>query len=929
MAPPAFDYSNGRAVVQHGSIFYSPNCSRPVDIPQEPVHSSDPFRWHRLDVSMFKQPVWWDQNWAWRSFIPLAPSFLFAPFEPLCAMPRIEEVRFSFPAPSGEMVTQIRFRLPEDDIRQWLWAEDLIVKAAYELRLRYSIAGNSPPKPSSFHFDRAHKSHPIAKRMACLARDWFAVWMGYLAFIIAKSENRVAKTAPADPSSAAPDWYSYLLKQPEFDELWLDGLSQSAVCTFDWKTPRAGIIFQWSVNDRDREPIEWYSKHNIPLWFIWSNREEQAIRNNTDLNFLRPPDDLIQEALNILFAAPGLPLAGLIIQKYFALGNDPITNKTIEFLRLQYAPTFVFEYTAKRFINQEALLQETEATADARLEVFKVLRDNTIKATAHAASSYPYHGLSATAAPHAAPSVQSQDVPATVRETGRNYNEFFAAREKRQQEMIKLESAVDRQRRESREQKPGVVNATIYEWEKTQSSGGLELYKRVKVNKKANETVFHSYRSHQRLFNAFSNEWDLCEDFQFGIVDNTSYSDDGYDSGNDDVYPVNAVSQPTKAPPSAAPIDTDMGQSWCEYSRAPLETMSLVYGYVPHAGETDIPPTLSWERMLNFMGFVRNLEELDVGEPERSAMMNFFAAVLNAVNTYKSDKVVAKNFENLSLLFQFEHVRRPTEDLFVFSSPKSDSCRWVLGVHSATAALYVCRYILENPMAHTIVTVAHRLLDRGIPFRTLLPLTCSPRQVTIAEPYVPRSYRLSDHTFTKADFDVAMLACRSVLSSPQGRAALLQGGIVGRIAREYVSKDGVLSGPSIEVTAHRVGYLVPSGDNNIKFCDDQLTANEVAIICGTYSLHTPYKGQVAVWTWFPPPEAWVHNRTGCHWLDWTERCEDIFQRILTGIHDGTGRPRSTTQWLTHLRGQNVSRILIKHNDVRSQQFMDAMVPIGQ
>ncbi|KAF8156129.1 hypothetical protein B0H34DRAFT_799189 [Crassisporium funariophilum] len=853
---------------------------------------------------MFKQPVWWDQNWAWQSFIPLAPSFLFVPFKPLCAMPRIEEVRFSFPAPSGGMVTQIRFRLPEDDIRRWLWAEDLLVKAAYKLRLRYSIAGNTPPRPSSFHFDRAHKSHPIAKRMACLARDWFAVWMGYLSFIIAKSENRVAKTAPADPSSAAPDWYSYLLKQPEFDELWLNGLSQSAVCTFDWKTPRAGIIFQWSVNDRDREPIEWYSKHNIALQ-SHSGGAKHSVRR------------------------PGSSSGGSHNSKVLYAWRRPHHQQTIEFLQLQYAPTFVFEYTAKRFVNQEALLQETEATADARLEVFKVSRDNSIKATAHAASSYPYHSLSATAAPHAALSVQSQGVPATVRETGRNYNEFFAARNKRQQEMIKLESAVDRQRRESREQKPGVVNATLFEWEKTQSSGGLELYKRVKVNKKANKTVFHSYRSHQRLFNAFSNEWDLCEDFQFGIVDNTSYSDDGYDSGNDDVYPVNVVSQPTKAPPLAAPMDIDMGQSWCEYSQAPLKTMSLVYGYIPHAGVNNIPPTLSWERMLNFMGFVRNLEELDVGEPERSAMMNFFTAVLNAVGTYKSDKVVAKNFENLSLLFQFEHVRRPLEDLFVFSSPKSDSCCWVLGVHSATAALYVCRYILKNPMAHTIVTVAHRLLDRGIPFRTLLPLTCSPRQVTITEPYMPQSYRLSDHTFTKADFDVAMLACRSVLSSPQGRAALLQGGIVGRIAREYVSKDGVLGGPSIEVTAHRVGYLVPSGDNNVKFCDDQLTANEVAIICGTYSLHTPYKGQVAVWTWFPPPEVWVHNHTGCHWLDWTEQCEDIFQRILSGIHDGTGRPRSTTQWLTHLRGQNISRVLIKHNDVRLQQFMDAMVPIGQ
>ncbi|KAF8151428.1 hypothetical protein B0H34DRAFT_678062 [Crassisporium funariophilum] len=288
MAPPAFDYSIRRVVVQHGSIFYSPDCSWPVNIPQEPVHSSNPFRWQHLDISMFEQPVWWDQNWAWQSFILLAPSFLFAPFEPL------------------------------------------------------------------------------------------------------------------------------------------------------------------------------------------KRRQPQML------------------------------------------------------------------------------------------------------------------GLSATVAPHAAPSVQSQGVPATVRETGRNYNNFFAACKKRQQEMIKLESAVDRQWRKSQEQKLGV----------TQLSGGLELY--VKVNKKANKTVFHSYRSHQQLFNTFSNEWDLCEDFQLGIVDNTSYSD-----------------------------DIDMGQSWCV---------------------NNIPPTLSWKRMLNFMVFVRNLEELNVGKPERSAMMNFFAAVLNAVGSYKSDKVVAKNFENLSLL---------------------------------------------------------------------------------------------------------------------------------------------------------------------------------------------------------------------------------------------------------------------------------------
>ena len=37
---------------------------------------------------------------------------------------------------------------------------------------------------------------------------------------------------------------------------------------------------------------------------------------------------------------------------------------------------------------------------------------------------------------------------------------------------------------------PGVKNTEVYEWLKTQSSGGQEVYKRVKVNKKHNEDVY-------------------------------------------------------------------------------------------------------------------------------------------------------------------------------------------------------------------------------------------------------------------------------------------------------------------------------------------------------------------------------------------------------------------------------------------------------
>ena len=372
MAAPAFDYTNGSAVVQHGVIYYSPNCTRPVVIPPSPTYSSDPFRQPRLNSTMFKQPVWWSHGWAWQSFIPLAPSFTLSPFGSLCAMPRIEEIRFSSPGHSEET----RFRMNEDDTRRWMTEEEHIVKIAHVIQLRYGIPGSLPPKPSSFHFDHFHKSHQVAKRMICVARDWFAIWMGFVAYLIAKSATLVPSGRP-DNSSPAPDWYNHLRNEHNFSEAWLDGLLVSTACSFDLGTPRAGIVFQWSEENRHCESIKWFYDHNIPLWFVWSSKEEQAILDNPSLAYLQPPNELIQQALTVLFSVPDVPLAGLILQQYFRIGNDPITNKTIEFLCLQYAPSFVFEFTAKIFLGQEDSLKyirqrSTQESIDADLITLKV-----------------------------------------------------------------------------------------------------------------------------------------------------------------------------------------------------------------------------------------------------------------------------------------------------------------------------------------------------------------------------------------------------------------------------------------------------------------------------------------------------------------------------------------------------------------------------
>lgn len=954
MASLNFDYINGSVVIQHGTIFYSPNCSRAVDLPCQMPHMPDPFKQPRLNTSMFKQPIWWSGGWAWLSFIPLAPSFLFTSFEPLCHMPRIEEVDFSFIDSSGESRSEVRFRMAEADITCWIEEEQRIVQLAHFVKLRYGIWANTPPKPSSFHFDRAHKSHPIAKRMICLAREWFAIWMGHLSYIIAKAETLVPN-GERDVSTPLPDWYNCLRKEPIFSEAWLEGLINSTVCAFDLQTPRAGIIFQWSEEDRYRDSIEFFYKNHIPLFFIWSSKEEQAILSNHMLSYLQPPDLLVEAALTSLFNVPNVPLAGLIIQQYFHLGANSVDNKTLELLRLQYAPSFVFQFTTDEFLSQGTALKKIKATAGPCLQALKASRDNQLSTNARAASSFPFQGLLATTStvlPSTVPPSPSS-FPAP-QERGRIYNhfdDFFAARSKRQEELMKVESPKDRQRRISREQQPGFQKATMFVWEKAQSSGGRQLYKRVKVDRRYNELTFHDFKSHQRLYNAFANEWDLCEDFCFSPIDDSD-SDDEYDSdgGYDNGYPQEFVSQPRPTLPAPVEVDapmhceSDEALSVLPYCTDPLEAMVLVYGYLPRMGPNDRPSTHSWDSVLGFLGFVNTSELLEVEASEKNAMLSHFDAVVSQIGSKEADDLLAKAFENLSGAFTFEHVQRPSIDLFVFSSPRSNACQWVLGVHSAVAALYVCRYILENPHAHNILTVALRLLDRGIPFRSLLPLSCSPRQCTIVKPYSPRAYRLTNYKFTKADFDVSMRACQSVLASPQGRAALLQGGIVGRIAKEYLSKDSVLDGPSFEVTVHQIGYHVPSSNSDIHWCDDELTEDEIAVICGTYSLYTgksslhsiyvnsnDFSGipdQVAVWSWFPPPLAWKHARSGCNWLDWTERCENIFLDILKKIESGKAQPKSRSDWISFLRGQATSRMLVKQNNARSEQFMNKVVPTG-
>ena len=75
-----------------------------------------------------------------------------------------------------------------------------------------------------------------------------------------------------------------------------------------------------------------------------------------------------------------------------------------------------------------------------------------------------------------------------------------------------------------------------------------------------------------------------------------------------------------------------------------------------------------------------------------------------------------------------------------------------------------------------------------------------------------------------------------------------------------------------------------------------------------------------------PPAAWEVNCSGCNWLTWTEQCESKFLNILSDARTSKGKPRSHSDWVSELRGQQTARILIKQNNSWSEAFMSKVVP---
>ncbi|KAJ7740778.1 hypothetical protein B0H14DRAFT_2989860 [Mycena olivaceomarginata] len=138
----------------------------------------------------------------------------------------------------------------------------------------------------------------------------------------------------------------------------------------------------------------------------------------------------------------------------------------------------------------------------------------------------------------------------------------------------------------------------------------------------------------------------------------------------------------------------------------------------------------------------------------------------------------------------------------------------------------------------------------------------------------------------------------------RGHAALRYGGVVGRIAQAVLLSEDALLGPSGDVTEH--GICFQNRRSNELYWDDELSAEELDLICGIYHVATgqhdhsaPGNRQTSTISWWPRPIYFEKSGLNVGW--WSPACEDFYQKRLKQIARGDATLPTQGEWKNNMK----------------------------
>ncbi len=607
-------------------------------------------------------------------------------------------------------------------------------------------------------------------------KGWLSLYMAILAYVVAVVQE-IDKEGPGDDT--LPTWF---VKMDQYDEILLSGLRSYTAYTYS--VERVGIFLEIVKPPMHQVSIDFLIKYCVPVWYRWGPEEISKAKHDPSLGRLAPPPDQLQRA--------------------------------VEFL-----------------------------TKD--------------------------------------PSPQPKD-------TDRPWVAFFEERQKNLQFLTRSETPCNQQSRLDRERNPPTVNTKVYVW----SRGSDSKFERQIVCKRENAETLSRYRANQKVYNSFWNEWDCCYSFTTATeMEKADWSDSDEDdldlpeapivpfetmpalstSGNPssnlpptapsslqtvadldlpEVPEVHSTSNPPPASPPTLPTAEQPVMRWVPHFRAPdrghaydvqtypaTESLHYFYGFVlpiPVPRRHPRPTTLS-EKDFRLFAAIVNEDGLDEGFQDSTIMQYCHDFVKGlAKNATPPNGLFDLAIGNPKCILGVDRVRflRARGTNLISLVLPVPNVPWDLTVTNAIDALFLCR--LEASM--TELELCHVLLQRGVQFRTLLPISSrNARPSPILPMILP--IRGAGYMFTARDYDAYVQERAALLRSARvRRAALMMGGIVWRLVVSEVSFPEALHGPTTATTIHGRGLFVPSPKSDYNYCDDSLSESEAEAISGRIYCYT-------------------------------------------------------------------------------------------
>ncbi|KAK7031254.1 hypothetical protein VNI00_013505 [Paramarasmius palmivorus] len=529
---------------------------------------------------------------------------------------------------------------------------------------------------------------------------------------------------------------------------------------------------------------------------------------------------------------------------------------------------------------------------------------------------------------HLADSLLSMPSPAvfqgTSQKQGEDHHQFFQRRNSARQEYLSRETEQKRQARLQREahaQKdlpPGRRGSVVFYWA---YDSGFRI--RTFAGRSNYDYYWSRYSRTQRRYDSVYDEWDVCTDFG---EDNES--DDDFENEEESFAPIQvdepvAVEELPKSTDSMAYLRMVYTKSLEREFISSHETPSIEDIASFRLGMVGNPvDSIRFDGSNNFSSLLGNepiswdqaqfLAGSHGGSPSPTFRESFCAFMTVFAKLGASDLMAFHWADTLDLIATNDYVVRKRWPFNVSLIQTHDTRYYVLhwrdgddqDIHlalpSGANVLEIVRRGWPGPAKELIPWLIHR----GFTFRTFTKLSSTTRLHATPKFRSPArlGFRPRDYEFNLLDYASYVHQRNLFLQTPRGRAAVLLGGIVGRIASDIVSIDDIVEGPRQMMDLRGFGECITFQSEH--YWDDQLTEEELDLICGLYDVEVERKKdgtfQLCKKSWWPKPTSW--KNTGFSLGHWSPDAEAWYKERLKAIKSGAAKLYTNREWKNAIKG---------------------------